>query len=233
MQRPTLLTAAAGILALTAFTLGDGLLDATLEAVEEAGGVTALPAEAASSNIDSWIEKLDGMDGTMAVTANLRELRAELTSGDINGTLAAVLLTTLAEDTRKLAPDNDGIAALATALNAGAEQLYTPVPSEASLLDQTVAAVFQLEGDITTLPVASATTNIDLWIEKLSAMPGTAAMVSDLTALKTELESGEIDGDKASELMFSLARGTKRLADGNKALEVLAYALEAGAWRLR
>lgn len=36
-----------------------------------------------------------------------------------------------------------------------------------------------------------------------------------------------------SDLLYSLARGIKRLADGDKPLEVLASAFEAGAWRLR
>lgn len=151
----------------------------------------------------------------------------------LDGTLAAVLLTTLAEDSRKLAPDHDGVAALASALDAGAEQLYSPAPSEADLLDQTIGAIFQLEGDITTLSPASAATYIDLWVARLGSMDGTDALVSDLEALKRALTSEETDGDKAAELTFSLSRGTKRLADGNPLLEVIAYAMEAGAWRIR
>ena len=86
--------------------------------------------------------------------------------------------------------------------------------------------------DITTLAVPTAIKNIDSWITELRGMDDSDEMIADLEALNTELKAGEIDGEKVSELMFSLAEDTRELAGDDKKLAILAYALEAGGYRL-
>ncbi|CAH1002444.1 hypothetical protein LEM8419_03323 [Neolewinella maritima] len=102
----------------------DPTLTATIDAVQSTGGdITALPADAAVSNIDTWINKLDGMDGTDGIVSNLQSLKGELTSGSIDGGRVSELLSTLASETRSVSGGNQGLSALASALEAGAEKL--------------------------------------------------------------------------------------------------------------
>ena len=228
----------------------DATLDNTLAAVASYGGdVTSLPLSAAVSTIDAWLDGLgpDFIDkynedpgapeptaaGTEAVTANLRELRDALTEDDVNGPLAGVLLLTLAEDARRAAPDNAGVSALATALASGGEKLVGQTVTGNSLLSRTLSAVAGKMGDITTLPASAAVANVDGWIGKLSGMDDADDLVEDLRALKSALAAPSIDGAKVSGLLFELAEETGDLADGNKGVEPIAYALEAGAWRLK
>jgi len=99
-------------------------INETVDAVRNAGGdITALSPSAAVANIDSWIAKLSDMDGTEEVTENLRELKDELTDGDIDGSKVGTLLNALGEDTRELAPNNAALAGLASALEAGGAKL--------------------------------------------------------------------------------------------------------------
>lgn len=226
-------------------------LDNTLEAFKAYGGdVTALPISAAVGNIDTWLNMIgpdeidknkrapgnyaDDVDGaTMAVTGNLRELRDALSADEVNGQLTGVLLLTLAEDARRAAPNSTGISALASALKAGGEKLVSHTVTGDSPLSQTLGAVAGKMGDITTLPANAATQNVNLWIGRLSGMRGADGIVKDLRSLKTELSAPSIDGEKVSKLLFELSEGTSDMADGNMSLETLAYALEAGGWRLQ
>ena len=99
-------------------------INETVSAVRNAGGdITALSPDVAVSNIDSWIAKLDGMDGTGEVVGNLKTLKAELTDGDIDGAKVGTILNALAEDTQELAPDNVALQGLSKALAAGGEKL--------------------------------------------------------------------------------------------------------------
>lgn len=100
-------------------------INETVDAVRNAGGdITAIPAGAAVANIDGWIAKLNGIDGTGEVTENLKELKEELTDADgIDGKEVGTLLKALAEDTRELGPDNMALSGLAKALEAGGNKL--------------------------------------------------------------------------------------------------------------
>ena len=98
-------------------------INETVDAVRNAGGdITALSPDVAVGNIDSWIEKLNGVAGTGEVTENLKELKAEL-MGDRDGQKIGTLLNALAEDSRELAPNNAAVAGLASALEAGGQKL--------------------------------------------------------------------------------------------------------------
>lgn len=97
---------------------------ATIDAVKSAGGdITALPAEAAVGNIDTWIGKLSSMEGTEDIVASLGSLKTELTSGDIDGGKVSGILTELASKTRELGDGNMALGTIAGALEAGAKKL--------------------------------------------------------------------------------------------------------------
>ncbi|CAH1001184.1 hypothetical protein LEM8419_02084 [Neolewinella maritima] len=219
----------------TTATAGDpaATLDATVAAVQANGGdLTALPAATALSTIDTWMEQLDDVDGADKVTGNLETLRETLREDPINGELAGMLLLTLAEDTRQVAGTAPGVSTLIDALLAGGNKLTEGAFASSSLLDQTLAAVKAKAVDITTLSVPTATKNIDSWITELRGMDDTDEMIGELENLKTELMAPSIDGEKVSDILFSLADDTRDMAGDNKSLAVLAYALEAGGWRL-
>ena len=109
--------AEAGMAGLTSF-------NETNDAIANAGGdLTALEPGAAVGVIDSWMAKLDGMDGTGEITENLAELKAELTDGDIDGAKVGTLLNALAEDTKEVAGDNVAASTLANSLAAAGEKL--------------------------------------------------------------------------------------------------------------
>lgn len=208
-------------------------LQATNDAVQaNSNDITTLPGDAAISNIDTWIDQLDDVDGANKVTANLETLRDALQESPINGELAGMLLITLAEDTRQVGGSTPGISTLVAALKAGGEKLTSGVFFSSSLLDQTLKAVKDKAVDITTLPVATATANIDSWIDELRGIDDTDGMIEELQSLKAELMAPSIDGEKVSEIMYSLADDTREMAGENKSLAVLAYALEAGGARL-
>ena len=105
-------------------TAANPMISSTVDAVRSAGGdLTALPAGAAVSNIDGWISKLGSMDGTDAIVGDLRSLKAELTSGDIDGGKVSGILSSLADQTRSMESKAPGLGAIASALQAGADKL--------------------------------------------------------------------------------------------------------------
>ncbi len=212
---------------------GTATVQSTVDAVQANGGdITALPTDAALANIDSWMDQLEDNEDAGKVTGNLEELQDALGEQPINGPLVGMLLITLAEDTRQVAGTAPGVSTLVSALQSGGEKLTDGAFAGKSLLDQTLAAVRAKAVDITTLGVPTATKNIDSWITELRGMDGTDDMIGNLETLKTELGASEIDGERVSEIMFSLAEETRELAGDNKNLAILAYALEAGGWRL-
>lgn len=102
----------------------DSPLQPTIDAVQSAGGdITALSPSTAVSNIDSWINELQDMDGTSEIVDNLKMLKTELTAGSIDGPKVSNLLSTLATQTREVGQGNAGLSTLATALDAGARKL--------------------------------------------------------------------------------------------------------------
>lgn len=97
---------------------------ATIDAVKSVGGdITALPAEAAVGNINTWITKLSSMEGTEDIVGSLGNLKTELTSGKIDGGKVSGILSELAEQTRELGKGNPALGTIASALDAGAKKL--------------------------------------------------------------------------------------------------------------
>lgn len=98
-------------------------INETVSAVKNAGGdITALSPDVAVGNIDSWIGKLNGVDGSGEVVENLKDLKEEL-MGDRDGQKIGTLLNALAEDSREMAPNNAALNGLASALEAGGKKL--------------------------------------------------------------------------------------------------------------
>ncbi|MCX8212618.1 MAG: NAD kinase [Neolewinella sp.] len=104
--------------------VSSSILTATIDAVTSVGGdLTALPAAAAVSNIESWITKLGTMEGTEGMVADLTSLKTELAAAEIDGGKVSTLLTSLASQTKSMADTAPGLGALAGALQAGADKL--------------------------------------------------------------------------------------------------------------
>lgn len=80
-------------------------LDSTISALQ--GGLTALPAEAAVSNIESWQQQLQGTEAAKT----LEQLKTALTSGSASGQSIGQLLTQLGTQTSSSASDASGDAA--------------------------------------------------------------------------------------------------------------------------
>ena len=81
-------------------------------------------------------------------------------------------------------------------------------------------------GGLTKIPANVATQVIDGYISKLSAMPNTGALVTDLRMVKTQLNSANIDGAKVGEALTRLGMQTQALASGDAAYKSLGMALE-------
>ena len=100
-----------------------GALKSTVASVKEAGGITKLSPEAAASNVDGWIGTLSGMEGTDGIVGNLKMLKTELTSGNINGAAVGPILIKLADQTEAMGKNNMLVKGLASALRTGGEKL--------------------------------------------------------------------------------------------------------------
>ena len=209
-------------------------LDGTASAVRGMNNdITSLPGDAATKNIDTWIEQLEDRDVADKVTANLKKLRTELSQPNINGQLVGLLLTTLAADTKDVTGTNGNAGYIVQTLREGGNKLTSATIKGSDLLPQTLQAVAGNEADLTKLPGSAAVSNIDSWLNKLRGMNGTDAIVRDLEMLKMELGAASIDGSKVSGILFGLAEKVRGVGSGNDGLEALAYALEAGGWRLK
>lgn len=95
----------------------------TITAVQGVGGdLTAIPAATAVSNIDGWIQRLEGTPGTGEIVNNLKDLKEELTDADgIDGKKVGTLLNALGEDVNEL--NNPTLSPLANALNMAGQKL--------------------------------------------------------------------------------------------------------------
>ncbi len=100
-----------------------GYYQETVSAVTGAGGdLTALPPAAAVANIDGWISRLEGKDGTYEIVEGLKELKEELTDDDgIDGTAVGTVLNSLGEDIAEM--NNTALAPLSNALTAAGQKL--------------------------------------------------------------------------------------------------------------
>ncbi len=100
-----------------------GALTSTVKSVKDAGGITKLSPDAAVSNVEGWIGTLSGMEGTDGIVGNLKMLKTELSSGNINGATVGPILIKLADETQKMGKGNVAVNGLASALRAGGEKL--------------------------------------------------------------------------------------------------------------
>ena len=210
-------------------------LDATVNAVQANGGdLTAIPGGAAVSTIDSWMEALDGNEAAEGVTAKLEKLKAELSSGDINGPLTGLMLTALAEETTKVVGSNGNAQtqALVGALRSAGDKLTAAAAQGDDLMSKTVAAVRSNNGNITAIPGEAAVATIDAWMKQVATVDGGEDINEELKELKAALTAGTIDGEKVAEHLKNLAESTRSVANGNAGLEALAFALETGYWKL-
>ena len=99
-------------------------LQSTIDAVQNAGGdITALQPSAATSNIDGWISKLNGMDGADGIVTDLKSLKTALQADQIDGMKVSGLMSSLADKTRSMESKAPGLSTLASALEAGADKL--------------------------------------------------------------------------------------------------------------
>lgn len=103
-------------------------VEETMTAVEGAGGLTRLPAAAATAAIDQWIQTLNGnllVDDSDLLVENLLALREELSRSSVDGERVATLLDRLARETRQAGDDadDDSVKALAKVLEEAAEGL--------------------------------------------------------------------------------------------------------------
>lgn len=96
---------------------------ATLEAVEDAGGLTALLGEGAIATIDRWIVELEADGSATEISTKLRELRGELTSEEIDGSDVGQTLVELGELTQAAAMGDAEVEQLGAALLASGKEL--------------------------------------------------------------------------------------------------------------
>ena len=94
-----------------------------MDAIRNVGGLTGLSPQAAVTNIDEWIVKLGGLDGTDDLVADLRMLKTELTGGDLDGGRIGGMLQEIGAETRRLAGDNQAVGGLGAALEEAGEQM--------------------------------------------------------------------------------------------------------------
>lgn len=83
----------------------DTPLDQTVTALE--GGLTSLSPSAATSNIDSWIDTLDGNESLGTIADGLRDLKDALTASPLDGARIGTLLTQLGSQTSDAASTAD------------------------------------------------------------------------------------------------------------------------------
>ena len=91
--------------------------EATLDAAQDAGGLTSLAPAAAVSNIDAWIARLDGTPAAAPVVANLRTLRSQLQAPTLDGMAIGMTLSELGEQTTAAAGGDASLTQLGQALS--------------------------------------------------------------------------------------------------------------------
>ena len=96
---------------------------ATLDAAQNAGGLTSLAPTAAVSNIDSWISRLDGVPAAAPVVANLRTLKSQLQASTLDGMAIGMTLSELGEQTTAAAGGDASLRQLGQALSQAGQAL--------------------------------------------------------------------------------------------------------------
>ena len=97
----------------------------TLDAVEDAGGLTRLAVAAATRNIDGWIAQLDGQPEFTDFVDDLRTLRDLLQASPIDGAAVGAVLRRLGPVTSRAGVDSDdeSLEALGRVLTEAGERL--------------------------------------------------------------------------------------------------------------
>lgn len=95
----------------------------TLDAVQEAGGLTSLAPGAAVANIDGWIAQLEGNADAAPVVENLEMLKAQLTTDPLDGAAIGTTLMALGEQTTAAAGGDTALEQLGGALTSAGEML--------------------------------------------------------------------------------------------------------------
>lgn len=95
----------------------------TLDAVQEAGGLTSLAPSTAVANIDGWIAQLEGNADAAPVVDNLQMLKTQLTTEPLDGSAIGSTLMTLGEQTVAAAGGDAALEQLGSALTSAGEML--------------------------------------------------------------------------------------------------------------
>lgn len=98
-------------------------VEGTLAAAQNAGGLTRLAPNVAVQNIDGWIARLQGMDGTGPIVSNLRTLKSQLQAPTLDGMAIGRTLSQLGEQTTTVAAGNGDLRQLGQALSQAGSML--------------------------------------------------------------------------------------------------------------
>ncbi len=225
---------------------------ATLDAVEAAGGLTQLDPTAAVANIDSWIAELEGVPGSDSVSQGLTTLKEQLTASSIDANAVGMTLSSLGAQTTALGEAGTPLAALGEALSSSGAELsgqtqessapagdYSAEPTtgtdagpEAVTAGATLAAATEA-GGLTKLEPSAALSNIESWIGKLDGVEGGEPVIEKLEELKMELGKTPLDASKVGYSLGDLGDLTEALATDNPELQELATALKGAAEELK
>ena len=127
----------------------------------------------------------------------------------------------------------DSMEDTAADMRAETESMANTASAEgANMLQSTISAVQSAGGDLTALSPDAAVNNINGWVNQLRKVDGTDGMINELNSLRTELQSGNINGSRVSGILSNLASQTRSMSDRAPGLSTLADALEAGANKL-
>ena len=95
----------------------------TVDAVQNAGGLTALPVNAAIQNIDGWIAQLEANPDFAGVVTDLRTLRGQLQASPIDGAAVGATLQSLGGATTAAAAGDATLSTLGQTLTDAGNQL--------------------------------------------------------------------------------------------------------------
>lgn len=95
----------------------------TLDAVTEAGGLTALAPGAAVANIDGWIAQLEGNEAFAPTVEGLQTLKTQLTTDPLDGAAIGATLAMLGEQTTAAAGGDAALEQLGDALSSAGATL--------------------------------------------------------------------------------------------------------------
>lgn len=101
----------------------DVTAQSTLDAAQQAGGLTQLAVPAAIDNIDSWIAQLEGNAQASGVVDGLRTLRTQLQANPIDGAAVGATLTDLGSQTTAAAAGDGSLEQLGAALTEAGQML--------------------------------------------------------------------------------------------------------------